>query len=223
MRGPLAELFLREARLARRIGGGGAMGVVFFLILVTITPFAIGPDLNLLSRIGPAILVTHSKAGPFGWLIADARPKLVRGIVAVEPGGPPFEDTVLRRGPSRAWGVSDIPMTYDPPAASPEELKRERDAAAEGPDLAVCMRQAAPARRLPNLVGIPIAILTGEASYHAVYDHCTANYLAQAGVANEHIRLERKGIRGNGHGMPNERNNLEMAALVAGWLKSKGL
>jgi heme exporter protein B len=32
------------------------MGVVFFLILVTITPFAIGPDLNLLSRIGPAIL-----------------------------------------------------------------------------------------------------------------------------------------------------------------------
>jgi pimeloyl-ACP methyl ester carboxylesterase len=177
----------------------------------------------LLDRIGPAILVTHSKAGPFGWLIADARPKLVRGIVAVEPGGPPFEDTVLRRGPSRAWGVSDIPMTYDPPAASPEELKRERDAAAEGPDLAVCMRQAAPARRLPNLVGIPIAILTGEASYHAVYDHCTANYLAQAGVANEHIRLERKGIRGNGHGMPNERNNLEMAALVAGWLKSKGL
>jgi heme exporter protein B len=32
------------------------MGVIFFLILVTIVPFAIGPDLNLLSRIGPAIL-----------------------------------------------------------------------------------------------------------------------------------------------------------------------
>jgi heme exporter protein B len=32
------------------------MGVVFFLILVTIVPFAIGPDLNLLARIGPAIL-----------------------------------------------------------------------------------------------------------------------------------------------------------------------
>ncbi|MBX9741104.1 MAG: heme exporter protein CcmB, partial [Beijerinckiaceae bacterium] len=35
---------------------GGAMGVMFFLALVTIVPFAIGPDLNLLSRIGPAIL-----------------------------------------------------------------------------------------------------------------------------------------------------------------------
>ena len=56
MNGPLIALFLREWRLARRIGGGGAMGVVFFLILVTMVPFAIGPDLNLLARIGPAIL-----------------------------------------------------------------------------------------------------------------------------------------------------------------------
>ena len=32
------------------------MGVVFMLMLVTILPFAIGPDLNLLRRIGPAIL-----------------------------------------------------------------------------------------------------------------------------------------------------------------------
>ena len=51
-----AALFARELRLANRAGGGGAMGVVFFLILVTIVPFAIGPDLNLLARIGPAIL-----------------------------------------------------------------------------------------------------------------------------------------------------------------------
>lgn len=52
----LSALFLREMRLAGRIGGGGATGVVFFLILVSVTPFALGPDLNLLSRIGPALL-----------------------------------------------------------------------------------------------------------------------------------------------------------------------
>lgn len=52
----LAALFLRDIRLARRIGGGGSTGVVFFLILVSIAPFALGPDLNLLSRIGPALL-----------------------------------------------------------------------------------------------------------------------------------------------------------------------
>ena len=56
MIGALLALFRREWQLARRIGGGAMMGVVFFLILVTMVPFAIGPDLNLLSRIGPAIL-----------------------------------------------------------------------------------------------------------------------------------------------------------------------
>jgi heme exporter protein B len=53
---PLSALFLREWRIARRVGGSGAMGVVFFLTLVTIVPFAVGPDPNLLARIGPAIL-----------------------------------------------------------------------------------------------------------------------------------------------------------------------
>ena len=52
----LAALFRRDLALARRIGGGGVTGVMFFLCLVTVVPFAIGPDLNLLSRIGPAIL-----------------------------------------------------------------------------------------------------------------------------------------------------------------------
>jgi heme exporter protein B len=52
----LAALFRREARLARRIGGGGLVGLVFFLILVTVVPFGVGPDMMLLARIGPAIL-----------------------------------------------------------------------------------------------------------------------------------------------------------------------
>jgi heme exporter protein B len=46
----------RDLRLAARIGGSGALGLVFFLMLVTLVPFALGPDLNLLARIGPAIL-----------------------------------------------------------------------------------------------------------------------------------------------------------------------
>jgi len=32
----------------------------------------------LLDRIGPAILLTHSQSGPFGWGLADARPQLVK-------------------------------------------------------------------------------------------------------------------------------------------------
>jgi len=49
-------LLLRDIRLSLRIGGGALMGALFFLIVVTLMPFAIGPDLNLLARIGPAIL-----------------------------------------------------------------------------------------------------------------------------------------------------------------------
>jgi pimeloyl-ACP methyl ester carboxylesterase len=39
----------------------------------------------LLDRIGPAIVMTHSQSGPFGWGAALARPALVKGIVSVEP------------------------------------------------------------------------------------------------------------------------------------------
>jgi heme exporter protein B len=52
----LSALLVRDMRLAVRIGGGAMMGVLFFLIVVTLMPFAIGPDLALLKRIGPAIL-----------------------------------------------------------------------------------------------------------------------------------------------------------------------
>ena len=52
----LAALFMRDLRLAVRVGGGGGIGVLFFLIVVVLMPFAIGPDMALLRRIGPAIL-----------------------------------------------------------------------------------------------------------------------------------------------------------------------
>lgn len=53
---PLAALVRRDIRLSWRIGGGALIGVLFFLSVVVLTPFAVGPDLALLKRIGPAIL-----------------------------------------------------------------------------------------------------------------------------------------------------------------------
>jgi heme exporter protein B len=49
-------VFLRDMRIATRIGGGALMGALFFLAVVTLVPFSVGPDLALLRRIGPAIL-----------------------------------------------------------------------------------------------------------------------------------------------------------------------
>lgn len=52
----MMALFLRDVRLGLRAGGGALIAVLFFLSVVAMTPFAIGPDLKMLARIGPAIL-----------------------------------------------------------------------------------------------------------------------------------------------------------------------
>ena len=52
----MTSLLLRDLKLAMRAGGGALIGVLFFMTVVAVVPFAVGPDLNLLSRIGPAIL-----------------------------------------------------------------------------------------------------------------------------------------------------------------------
>jgi len=56
MTSALSAIFLRDIRVTFRIGGGALIGVLFFLTVVALIPFALGPDLALLRRIGPAIL-----------------------------------------------------------------------------------------------------------------------------------------------------------------------
>jgi len=52
----MLALYLRDLRLGIRAGGGALIGILFFLAVVATIPFAVGPDLNLLSRLGPAML-----------------------------------------------------------------------------------------------------------------------------------------------------------------------
>jgi heme exporter protein B len=56
VRSAFLAILRRDLALAGRAGGGGELALVFFLTLVVLIPFALGPDLNLLSRIAPAIL-----------------------------------------------------------------------------------------------------------------------------------------------------------------------
>ncbi len=90
---------------------------------------------------------------------------------------------------------------------------------ADAPNLVSCWLQDTPARQLVNLKGVPILIVVGEASYHAPYDHCTSKYLAQAGVKHSFVRLSEVGIKGNGHMMMLEKNNLQIAALLRSWIQ----
>ena len=54
---------------------------------------------------------------------------------------------------------------------------------------------------------------------HTLVVHCTAKYLNQAGVKAQFIRLQDKGILGNGHMMMLEKNNLEIARLIDEWVQ----
>lgn len=52
----MIALLLRDLRLAVRAGGGFGLGLAFFLIVVVLVPFGVGPDQDLLSRVAPGIL-----------------------------------------------------------------------------------------------------------------------------------------------------------------------
>lgn len=165
--------------------------------------------------------MTHSQSGPYGWIIGDARPSLVKGIVAVEPTGPPFENAVFPPfglASGRPWGLTVTPIAYSPPVSSPDDLKRV--IVASNPALNyTCFQQARPVRKLANLSNIPVLMVTSESGYHSVYDDCTVAYLSQAGVSVEHTRLEDVGIKGNGHMMFMERNNMDIVdQVVEPWI-----
>ncbi|MEM9279680.1 MAG: heme exporter protein CcmB [Pseudomonadota bacterium] len=52
----MTALIIREMHLAMRAGSGALTGVLFFLAVITVFPFAVGPDTRLLSHLAPAIL-----------------------------------------------------------------------------------------------------------------------------------------------------------------------
>ena len=174
----------------------------------------------LLEKIGPAVLLTHSQSGPHGWTTADARPDLVKAMIVVEPNGPPFYNDA-NTAIDRAWGITRLPLTFSPATTNPADLNPVQEAQAQGPGKYRCWKQSEPARKLVRLAGIPILLVTGEASFRAQYDHCTSQFLKQAGVANEHVPLETVGIRGNGHMMMLEKNNLKIADFMETWLSKK--
>ena len=169
--------------------------------------------------------MTHSQGGAFGWPVADARPDKVKAILAIEPNGPPGRGLEFIGAPdyfkegklALTYGIASVPLTYEPALSSPADLKFVKEDKPDGPGLATCWKQAEPARQLTRLK-MPIMVLTSEASYHAPYDHCTVKFLQQAGIKPSFIRLADLGIKGNSHVLMLEKNNKEIAAVIAGWL-----
>jgi pimeloyl-ACP methyl ester carboxylesterase len=169
---------------------------------------------ELLERIGPAVVVTHSAAGPFGWVVADECPDLVRAIVAVEPAGPPFSS--FGPGPGLVWGLTASPLHFDPPPEEPGQLELVAMAPPEGGR--PYQLQAEPARKLRRLAGIPIAVVTSEASSFTFNDPATVAFLVQAGCDATHLRLADHGVHGNGHFIMHEENAEEALQPIVRFL-----
>lgn len=173
----------------------------------------------LLDKIGIAHLITHSQSGPYGWRVADLRPNLVKSIVALEPGGPPFEGKPPFVGIPRLWGITYHEVSYEPSAGPNGTLLRTMRVPPKDVNSTECIMQTEPAKQLDNLAKVPVLVMTGEASYHVPYEYCTVDYLRQAGVKVDFVSLGEVGIHGNGHMFFMEKNNLEIAEKVSAWLR----
>ena len=166
---------------------------------------------ELLDRIGPAILLTHAYGGALGWIAADRRPNLVKAIVTVEGNNDPFAGQVV-------WGLTAVPLEFDPPVGDPREFRLTEwtpPAGSPGP-IRPFRIQAEPARQLKNLRGIPIMWLQGENPYAGP---AQVQFLKQSGCDAELVRLRDRGIEdGNTNLMLLERNNFEVFAVIRDWL-----
>jgi pimeloyl-ACP methyl ester carboxylesterase len=226
-----------EARLHTQWPGDGTPGdPIFDAFYATQVPFLEDvaeaeslfrrAGVALLEEIGPVALITHSEGGPLGWVLADACPASVHAIVAVEPSGPPFSPRRSRRlrlpatgrqalaVDSRAtaglWGITSTPLAYEPKVDSVGLHAAWEKHVVRG------SLSGLPA--LVHLSGLPILVLTGEASYHGTPDRLTAEFLRAAGARPTECRLAEQGIHGNGHMMMLEKNNHEIAQVITDWL-----
>jgi pimeloyl-ACP methyl ester carboxylesterase len=195
----------------------------------------------LLDKIGPSIVLVHSQSGGYAWPLAQARPGLVKAIVAAEPAGPPVHDVVVhsaqvfdtpwekaikqteddyfRDNPGvKPYGLTSIPLAYLPAVTNDSPLRFVQQEKPERADLARCWRQMEPARKLVAVGDRPILVIEAEASFYAGYNHCNVEYLEQAGVHTTFVRLADIGIHGNGHMMMMEKNSDAIAQVIVEWL-----
>jgi pimeloyl-ACP methyl ester carboxylesterase len=158
---------------------------------------------ELLDRIGPAIMVTHSAGGPSGWLALAARPDKVKAVLAIEP----------------AMGITDnlaSLITFKPALAAGEKIAME-ELAAEAPGLSRCQLQPkASLHTVPAYAGKKVLFVVSPNSTPMFTPtvHCSVHTLNQLGADAKLGRLVDYGLQGNGHFMNEELNNGDIAKKV---------
>jgi heme exporter protein B len=151
---PLTALLVRDMRIAVRVGGGALIGVLFFVVVVTLTPFAVGPDLALLKRIGPAILW-------LGALLASllALDRLFAGdhedgsLDLILTGRVPLELVIAAKGLAH-WLTTAVPLIVAAPLIG---LLLDIEAPAQSA-LALTLLAGTPALTFIGIIGAAIAV-----------------------------------------------------------------
>ncbi|HEV2079985.1 MAG TPA: heme exporter protein CcmB [Allosphingosinicella sp.] len=133
----MASLILRELRLAAT-GGNGLLPLIFFLLVATLFPFAVGPDASLLARTGGGAL----------WMAA-----LLAALLAVE----------RLVEPDRAAGVLDQLAVRGVPEESVALAKLAGHWLSFGPPVMLAALPAAALMKLPPdvLLRLELGLLLG--------------------------------------------------------------
>ena len=114
----MKSLFVRDFKLAVRVGGGAIVGILFFLALTIVIPFGIGPNLNLLAQIGPAILWIGAVLATLLGLDRLFQVDHEDGTLEIiRMSGQPIEIIVLVKCAAH-WMVTGIPLILATPVLS---------------------------------------------------------------------------------------------------------
>jgi pimeloyl-ACP methyl ester carboxylesterase len=159
----------------------------------------------LLDKIGPAIIVTHSQSGLFGWLLAIQRPSLVKAVVSYEPGVVFPNDAVPPPIP-----LYKGTMAAGAPVPPADFLKLTRM------PLQILYGDNIPTAPIPDLVadGRRAQIVAAKLFEQAIDSR---------GGDMELLLTPDAGLRGNSHFMYSDLNNLQIADLLSQYLHRKGL
>lgn len=160
---------------------------------------------ELLERVGPAIIITQSGGGLSGWVAIDAKPELVKAVVAIEASA----------------NFNRLPLTWEPPLKKGESIALA-SVPSTGAGLSPCdMQPGDNVHTLPRFKGIPVlGIVSPQSPMFTPTYHCTIKFINQAGGDATLLRLkEDKGIDGNGHLMQEASNNGEIVEIMIKWME----
>ena len=115
MIGGFSAIAGQTARLSLKSGGAAFVGLVFFVAMVTVVPFGVGPDLRLLARIGPAMLwIGALLATLLGLDRLFGEDKEDGSLDLLALSGLPLEVTVLAKC-AGAWVATALPLVVISP------------------------------------------------------------------------------------------------------------